>query len=77
MQNNICNLMIDSIPIVASSSLTNEKITMLFHEIIQSWDWDGKQLGRVEFIQEGHLIRACSYERPSISIIPLLDHIKE
>jgi hypothetical protein len=64
------DLIIHGIPIVADPALPWEKINKLVAEVIQSWVWEGRQIGRIELISDGQLIHVCSYEKPSVQIFP-------
>lgn len=64
---------INSISVEASQSLSQKEVTMLFNEIVRSWNWEGKKLGRLELIRDGQWVHVYSYEKPSIKIVSLLD----
>jgi len=64
------NTMIQGISVTNDPALTLEETTRIVSKIIKDWDWEGKQLGKIELIRDGIWIRICSYEQPSIQIIP-------
>jgi len=61
---------INGIPVTTDPALTPEETNRIVYKLIKDWVWEGKQLGKVELIREGKWIRICSYEQPSIQIIP-------
>ena len=62
---------IHGIPVVADPTLSREEINRIVYELVQTWAWDGRQLGKIELIRNGQLIHICSYEKPSIKLVPL------
>ena len=71
------HIVIKDIPVSASPSLSRAEMTQLWQEISQAWTWEGRQLGRIELIRDGQWVHVCSYEKPAIQTVPLLNHIKE
>ncbi len=70
MYNHLQRVTIQGIPVETDPSLSREQINKLVCEVVQSWTWEGRQLGRIELIRDGHLVHVCSYEQPSIQIVP-------
>ena len=68
---------IHGIPVVADPALPREKINELVSDLIQTWAWEGRQLGKIELINDGQLILVCSYEKPSIKLVPLKNNKSE
>lgn len=66
----LCTI-IHGIPVVADPALSREEINRIVYELVQTWAWDGRQLGKIELIRDGQLIHICSYEKPSIKLVPL------
>lgn len=62
---------IHGIPVMADPALPKEEINELISDLIQTWAWEGRQLGKVELVSDGQLIHVCSYEKPSIQYVPL------
>ncbi|MCM0759783.1 hypothetical protein M7775_14580 [Sporomusa sphaeroides DSM 2875] len=71
MQPIIRRIIIDNIPVEASPSLSRAEITKLLQEINRDWNWEGRQLGRVELIRDVQCVHIHAYEKPSIQIIPI------
>jgi len=61
---------IHGIPVVADPTLSQEKINIIVAEVIQSWIWEGRQLGKIELLCDGKSVQVCSYEKPSIHFFP-------
>jgi len=68
---------IQGIPVVADPSLPRNKIKQLVCDIIQTWKWEGKELGKIELICDGQLIHVISYEKPVVQLVSLRNHIRE
>ena len=66
---------IHGIPVVADPVLSRKEINKLVSDIIQTWAWEGRQLGKIELISDGQLIHICSYEKPLIKLVPLRSNI--
>jgi len=62
---------------MADPVLPKEEINELISDFIQTWAWEGRQLGKVELISEGQLLHVCSYEKPSIRSVPLKSNKNE
>ena len=62
---------IQGIPVMVDPTLSWEEINKIVTEIIQDWAWEGRNLGKIELLSDGQLIHICSYEKPSIKLIPL------
>lgn len=58
------------IPVQATSSLSRKKINKLVCDVIRSWNWEGRQLGRIDLIRDGQWVHVYSYEQPTIHIVP-------
>ncbi|MDF2904658.1 MAG: hypothetical protein K0S25_2296 [Bacillus sp. (in: firmicutes)] len=41
----MCNI-IHGIPVLADSTLSREKINKLVSDLVQTWKWEGRQLGK-------------------------------
>jgi len=65
----LCTI-IHGIPVVTDPALSREEINRIVYELVQTWAWDGRQLGKIELIRDGQLIHICSYEKPSIKFVP-------
>lgn len=61
---------IHGIPVMADPALSVEKINRIVAELVQTWTWEGKQLGKIELICDGQLVHVYSYEKPSIRSFP-------
>lgn len=64
------NTIIKGISVTNESALPQEEAIKIVSKLIRDWAWEGKQLGKIELIRDGAWIRVCSYEQPSIQIIP-------
>jgi len=62
-------LTIQGIAVAADASLSCHQINKFVGEVVQSWAWEGRQLGRIELIRDGQRIHVCSYEQPSIQVV--------
>ena len=72
----MCSI-IHGIPVAADPALPREKINELVSDLIQTWAWEGRELGRIELIRTGQLINVYSYEKPSIKFVPLKNNKSE
>ncbi|MDF2524404.1 MAG: hypothetical protein K0R31_2045 [Clostridiales bacterium] len=72
----MCNI-IHGIPVLADSTLSREKINKLVSDLVQTWKWEGRQLGKIELINDGKMIHVYSYEKPSIKFVPLRNNTNE
>ncbi|MCC5468148.1 hypothetical protein [Pelosinus baikalensis] len=68
---------IHGIPVMADPALPREEINALISDLIQTWTWEGRQLGKVELVSDGQLIHVCCYEKPSIQYFPLKSNKSE
>lgn len=68
---------IHGIPVIANQALPREKINAIISDLIQTWTWEGRQLGKVELVSDGHLIHVCAYEKPSIQYVSLKSNKSE
>lgn len=73
----MCNTIIHGIPVESDPSLSLEEINKLVCEVIQSWTWEGRKLGKVEIIRDGQWMQVHSYEQPSIQLVPMRATLKE
>lgn len=64
------NIIIHGVPVAADPSLPREKINALALDVIQSWNWECRELGRIELVRDAQSIHVCVYEKPSIRRIP-------
>lgn len=62
---------IQGIPVMVDPPLPLTQINTIVTEIIQDWAWEGRNLERIELISDGQLLHICSYEKPSVKLIPL------
>jgi len=60
---------IQGIPIHADSALSLADIRKIVIELIQSWTWEGRPLGRIELIYDKKQIHIVTYEKPSVKVI--------
>ena len=73
----MCNTIIHGIPVESDPSLSTEEINKLVCEVIQSWTWEGRKLGKVEIIRDGQWMQVHSYEQPSIQLVPMRATLQE
>lgn len=62
---------IQGIPVIVDPSIPWSKIKAIVTEVIQDWAWEGRNLERIELVSDGQLLHICTYERPSVKLIPL------
>jgi hypothetical protein len=63
---------IHGIPIVADQSISWEDIIGSVYDIIQTWAWEGRGLGKIECVREGKLIHIRAFETPTTTTIPVV-----
>ncbi|SDE13728.1 hypothetical protein [Sporomusa acidovorans] len=68
---------IQGIPVMADPALSRKKINQLVCDIIKTWKWEGKELGKIELIYDGQLIHVISYEKPVVQLVPLQINTRE
>lgn len=62
---------VQGIPVVADSLLSQEQILQLVSELKQTWTWEGRQVGRIEIHCADQMIHLLAYEQPVLQCIPL------
>lgn len=62
---------IQGIPVMVDPTLSWEEINKIVTEIIEDWAWEGRNLGKIELLSDGQLVHICSYEKPSVKLVPL------
>jgi hypothetical protein len=62
---------IQGIPVMVDPSVSWKQINTIVAEIIQEWAWEGRNLEKIELLSDGQLLHICSYEKPSVKLIPL------
>lgn len=68
---------IAGIPVRADPSLPPEEINQIVNEVIQTWTWEGRKLGKIELSCDGHWVHICSYEEPFTQLVPAKISVKE
>jgi len=68
---------IQGIPVAADSILPENTIKRLVFELIKDWEWEGRELGRIELICDGNIIHVVSYGKPVVKRISLQNDAKE
>lgn len=63
--------LLPNIPITFGSDLSREEISKIAEELVETWNWEGRQLGRIDFIRDGPRIRVYLYPPPCLQLIPL------
>jgi hypothetical protein len=61
---------IQGVPVLADPALSEETIQRIATDLIQSWAWEGRQLGKIELICDKNWVHACTYEKASSKLIP-------
>lgn len=61
---------IHGIPITFDPSLSWEEVSQIAEELVHTWSWEGRKLGKIEFTRDGPWIRVCSYEAPLVHLFP-------
>jgi len=62
---------IQGIPVMVDPTLSWEEINKIVTEIIEDWAWEGRNLGKIELLSDGQFVHICSYEKPSVKLVPL------
>lgn len=62
-----------NIPITFGSDLSREEISKIAEELVHAWNWEGRELGRIDFIRDGPWIRVYLYPLPC----PEADSVKK
>jgi hypothetical protein len=62
---------VQGIPVVADSLLSQQQIFQLVAELKQTWTWEGRQVGRIEIQCADQMIHLLAYEQPVLQCIPL------
>jgi len=68
---------IQGIPVHADPALSPEDTNKIAMDLIQSWAWEGRPLGRIEIIYDRKRIHIVTYEKPSTKVIPWKNCINE
>jgi hypothetical protein len=63
-------MFIHGIPITSDPSLPWEEVSKIAEELVQTLNWEGRKLSRIEFIRDGSWIRVHSYETPITHLVP-------
>ncbi len=63
-------IIIQGVPVLADPALSPEAIRKIVMELIQSWAWEGRPLGKIELICDKTWIHIVTYEQPSNQVIP-------
>lgn len=64
------DIIVRGVPVAADPALPREKINALALDVIQSWNWECRELGRIELIRDAQSIHVFAYEKPLIRRIP-------
>lgn len=67
---------IQGVKIAADPALPPEKVYELAVDIIRTWQWEGRRLGRIELHMNGPIIRAFAFEKPFQLTIPAKAAVK-
>lgn len=59
------------VPVLADTALSWEQTNKIVTDLVQLWAWEGRQLGKIELICDKQWVHVCTYEKPSIRLIPL------
>lgn len=62
---------IQGVPVHADPTLSPADIRKIAIDLIQSWAWEGRPLGKIEIIYDKKKIHIITYEKPSTKVIPL------
>jgi hypothetical protein len=68
---------IQGVPVFADPTLSLEDIRNVAMDLIQSWAWEGRALGKIELISDKNRIHACTYEKASGTLIPFENNNNE
>ena len=62
---------IHGVPATADPTLSWKEVSAIVADLVQTWTWEGRKLGKVELISAGQLVHVCAYEKPDVQIVPL------
>ena len=62
---------IQGVSVAADYTIPQNKIKGLVCEIIKTWQWEGKELGRIELIRCGQMINVVTFEKPVSQVVPI------
>ena len=60
---------IQDIPVEADQTLSEAAVNTLVHEVILSWKWDGRCLGRIELARQADGVCVYAYEKPQVEFV--------
>lgn len=63
-------IIIQDVPVFADPALSKETIQQIATDLIQSWAWEGRHLGKIELICDKNWVHVCTYEKASTKLIP-------
>ncbi|MBP2628709.1 MAG: hypothetical protein H6Q68_3420 [Firmicutes bacterium] len=61
---------IQGVPVFADSVLSKEKIQEIALDLIVTWTWEGRTIGKIELVCDEKGIHACMYEKACSKHIP-------
>jgi hypothetical protein len=61
---------IHGIPITSDPSLSWEEVSKIVEELVHTWNWEGRKLGKIELIRDGPWIRIYTYKTPLMQLVP-------
>ena len=60
---------IQDIPVEADQTLSETEVNALVHEVILSWKWEGRCLGRIELAHQADVVCVYAYEKPQMEFV--------
>lgn len=60
---------IQDIPVEADQTLSEAEVNTLVHEVIISWKWEGRCLGRIELARQADGVCVYAYEKPQMEFV--------
>lgn len=61
---------IHGIPATCDPLLSWDEIREIAEEVIHTWSWEGRKLGRIDFMRDSPWIRVYAYEAPCLTLVP-------
>lgn len=61
---------VQGIPVSVDSPLAHDKINQLVAEMRQTWNWEGRSIGKIEISSVDEKLHIYIYEPPFVKVIP-------
>ncbi|WP_378956310.1 hypothetical protein [Pelosinus sp. sgz500959] len=57
------------VQVTADLELSYFEMEKIVKNLVEDWDWEGRQLGKVELISDGQFVHVCAYEKPIVKVV--------